>query len=110
LQSRSLATAVSAGFTILTFSRHATICKGLKSYSNTYTYIWIQNMHYNKKQEAKSETAEMKFLQSAASYTRRDQIRCTKIREELNIFTLNGKIIKSTSQWKYHVQQMEDRF
>jgi hypothetical protein len=37
------------------------------------------------------------------------QIRNTKIREELNIFNLNYKIIKSRSQWKYPVQRMEDR-
>jgi hypothetical protein len=38
-----------------------------------------------KKMEAKMETAEMEFLRSAAgkaAYTRKDQIRNTKIREE----------------------------
>jgi hypothetical protein len=50
----------------------------------------------------------MKFLRSVASYTRKAQIRNTKIREELNIFNLNANIIKSRSQWKYHVQRMED--
>jgi multidrug efflux pump subunit AcrB len=39
-------------------------------------------MNYNKKNKAKIETAEMKFLRSVA---RKDQIRNTKIREELNI-------------------------
>jgi hypothetical protein len=63
-----------------------------------------------KKQEAKIETAEMKSLRSVAGYTRKDQIRNTKIREELNIFNINAKIIKSRSQWKYyHVQRMEGR-
>jgi hypothetical protein len=55
------------------------------------------------------ETAEMKFLRSVAGYTRKSQIRHTKIREERNIFNINNKIIKSRSQWKYHVQRMEDR-
>jgi hypothetical protein len=69
-------------------------------------------MDYNKKKQhkAKTETAEMKSLRSVASYTSYEQIRNTKIREELNIFNLNAKIIKSRSQWKYHVQQMEDRW
>jgi hypothetical protein len=30
-------------------------------------------------------------------------------KEELNIFNLNDKIIKSKSQWKYHMQLMKDR-
>jgi hypothetical protein len=42
----------------------------------------------------------MKFLRSAEGYAREDNIRNTKIREELNIFNLNAKIIKSRSQWK----------
>jgi hypothetical protein len=49
-----------------------------------------------KKQEAKIETAELKFL-SVAGFTRKGQIRNTKIREELNIVNLNAKIIKSRS-------------
>jgi hypothetical protein len=62
-----------------------------------------------KTQEAKIETAEIKFLRRVAGYTRRDQIKNNKIREELNIFNLNAKIIKSRSQRKYHVQQMDNR-
>jgi hypothetical protein len=62
-----------------------------------------------KKQEAKTETAEMKILRSVAGYIRKNQIQNIKIREELNIFNLNAKSIKSRSQWKNHVQRMEDR-
>jgi hypothetical protein len=51
----------------------------------------------------------MKVLSSAAGYTWKDQLRNTKIREELNIFNLNDKIIKSRSQYKYRVKRMEDR-
>jgi hypothetical protein len=36
-------------------------------------------MDYKKKQEAKIENAEIKFLRSVAGYTRKDQIRNTKI-------------------------------
>jgi hypothetical protein len=74
----------------------------------TLTYgseIWT----ITKKQEAKFETAEIKFLMSAAGYARKDQIRNTKIKEELDIFNINNKILKSKSQWKYHVQRMEGR-
>jgi hypothetical protein len=51
----------------------------------------------------------MKFLRSVAGNTGKDQIRNTKIREGLNIFNLDDKILKSRSRWKYHVQRMEDR-
>jgi hypothetical protein len=37
----------------------------------------------------------MKFLSGVAGYTRKYQIRNTKIKEELIIFNLNAKIIKS---------------
>jgi hypothetical protein len=42
-------------------------------------------------------TAEMKFLRSVAGYRKKDQIINTKIKEELNVFTLNAKITKSRS-------------
>jgi hypothetical protein len=67
--------------------------------------IKVRNMDYKKN----IETAEMKFLRNVAGYTRNDQMRRTKIREELSIFNLNAKIIKSRSQRKYHVRRMEDR-
>jgi hypothetical protein len=44
-------------------------------------------------------------LRRVAGYTRKGQIRNTKIKEELNIFNLNTKIIKSRSQWKCNSQQ-----
>jgi hypothetical protein len=51
----------------------------------------------------------MKFLRIAAGYTTKDQTINTKIREELNIFNLNAKIIISRLRWRCHVQQMDDR-
>jgi hypothetical protein len=68
--------------------------------------IWIINHQNNRNQNF--ETAEITFLWSAAGYTRRDQIRNTKIGEELNVFNLNNKFIKLRSQWKYHFIRMED--
>jgi hypothetical protein len=61
------------------------------------------------KQEANIETAEMKFLRNVAGCAGKDQIGNTKIMEELNIFSPNSKILKSRSQWKYHVLRMENR-
>jgi hypothetical protein len=39
----------------------------------------------------------MDFLRSMAGYTRKEQIRNTRIREELAIFNINNKILKSRS-------------
>jgi hypothetical protein len=61
-----------------------------------------------KKQEAKFETAEMKLSRSVVGYTRKDQVRSTEIREELDICNLNNKVLKSRSGWKYHFLQVED--
>jgi hypothetical protein len=44
-----------------------------------------------KKQEARIETAEIKFMRSIAGDTGKDQIRNTKIGEYLKIFNLNNK-------------------
>jgi hypothetical protein len=60
------------------------------------------------KQEARTKIAEMKFLRSVAGYKRIEQIRNSKIWEELNIFNLNYKILNFRSQWKNHVLRMED--
>jgi hypothetical protein len=45
-------------------------------------------MDYNKKEEARIKTAEMKFFRNVAGYIKKDQIRNTKIRERLKIFDL----------------------
>jgi hypothetical protein len=38
----------------------------------------------------------------------KDQIRNTKIKEEINIFILTNEILKFRSHWKHHVLHMED--
>jgi hypothetical protein len=45
--------------------------------------------------KAEIEIAEIKFLSGVSGYTGKYQIRNTKIKEELIIFNLNAKILKS---------------
>jgi hypothetical protein len=63
----------------------------IKIVSYTHTYNTL-NLNYHLSIKKK------KFLQSVADYTQKDQLRHTEISEELNIFSLNSKIIKSKSQ------------
>jgi hypothetical protein len=51
--------------------------------------IWVV-----KNREQNIKTVEMEFLRSVARYTRRDQVRNTRIREKLNIFNVTNKILK----------------
>jgi sulfur carrier protein ThiS len=67
-------------------------------------------VEYNEKTGRKIETAEMNFFRTVSGYTIMDQIRNTKITEELSIFYLNNQILKSRSQWKYHALRIEDRW
>jgi hypothetical protein len=46
-----------------------------------------------KKQETKIEIAEMKFLRSVAGYRRKDQMRNTKGREELNVLLSSSLLV-----------------
>jgi hypothetical protein len=50
------------------------------------------------KQEAKIETAEMECLRSVVGYTGKGQIGNTTISEELTIFSIYNKVLKSRSQ------------
>jgi hypothetical protein len=60
----------------------------------TLNYIRIRNLEY---QGTKTEIAKMVFFRNAGGYVRKDQIRNNQIREELNIFNLVNKILKSRS-------------
>jgi hypothetical protein len=60
----------------------------------------------NKKQKIK--TPDMRFLKNVAGYIKRDHLRNIRIREELNVFNISNKILKSLSQWKY-ILRTEDR-
>jgi hypothetical protein len=59
-------------------------------------------LNYKKEQRANIETPEIIFL-SVAGYTKKDLIRNVNLGEELS-----NTILKSRSQWKYHVLRMED--
>lgn len=61
------------------------------------------------RKEEKTETAEMKISGSVAGHRMNDKIRNTKYREELNIFILINKIVKSSSACKCNVLRMEER-
>jgi hypothetical protein len=65
---------------------------------------------YNKRsrKEENTETAEMKFSASVAGHRMNDKIKNTKFWEELNIFILINKIVKSSSPCKYNVLPMEE--
>jgi hypothetical protein len=56
-----------------------------------------------KKKEAKNEIAEMNFWGTVADYTRKDQTRNTKIKEDLNVSNLSDNIPKSSSQGDYYM-------
>jgi hypothetical protein len=48
-------------------------------------------LDYNKKKDdVKIKIAEMKFMSNVAGYTRKDQIRNIKMREELNILRVHA--------------------
>jgi hypothetical protein len=59
-----------------------------------------------KKKEAQLETAEMNSFKNVAGSTRKDQIRNTKIKEELIIFNLHNQFLKFRSQREYHILRM----
>jgi hypothetical protein len=68
----------------------------------TYGYE-IRKQQKNRKQKLKLQKRNS-WVQQA---TQGRQVKHPKIREELNVFNLNTKIIKSRSRWKYNVQRME---
>jgi hypothetical protein len=54
---------------------------------------------------------DIKFCKAMSECSRlHKEGRNNKIREELNFFNINNKILQSRSQWKYHILQMKDRF
>jgi hypothetical protein len=63
-------------------------------YRSTKLWLYLHSyMDCKKKDEAKIETAEIKFLRSVAGYRWKDQIRYIKVREELlKIFNLMLKL------------------
>ena len=65
---------------------------------------WVPTQKLNSKIQA----AEMKFLRSVKGCTRMDKIRNDAIREELNIESVNNKIIENRQKWIEHLVRMED--
>ncbi|XP_075213729.1 uncharacterized protein LOC142319938 [Lycorma delicatula] len=54
------------------------------------------------------QAAEMRFLRAIIRITRKDKVRNDEVRQQLNIFNLNGKIIENRNNWKQHVDQMDN--
>ena len=73
----------------------------------TLTY-WSELWTLTKMQEASIETPEMQFLRSVIKYKRIGQKRNSRIREELNVFKLNDKILEYRTNWENHVLIMEE--
>ncbi|XP_075232478.1 uncharacterized protein LOC142330896 [Lycorma delicatula] len=59
-----------------------------------------------KQMETLIQTAEMRFLRSVAGYCLNNRKRNSEIRNELNIFELNGKIRGLREIWKTHVDRL----
>jgi hypothetical protein len=54
------------------------------------------------KKRGGGQKQKVTFLRSVKGYTRKDQIRKTKIMQEPNVSNLSNKILKSGSWWKYY--------
>ncbi|XP_075221789.1 uncharacterized protein LOC142324741 [Lycorma delicatula] len=52
---------------------------------------------------------EMYFLSSVIGITRRVRVRNEEVRQKLNIFNLNDKIIEYRNNWKQHLDRMSNR-
>ena len=55
----------------------------------------------------RSEAAEMGFLRPTAGYTLLDK-KSSDIREQLGIFNINGKLTQYKTNWREHIQRMDD--
>jgi hypothetical protein len=64
----------------------------------------------SKREESKTQSSEMLFLRSVKGCFRIDRIKNDDMRQELNIFTLTGKIKDNKVRWCQHLNRMsEDR-
>lgn len=54
------------------------------------------------------QASEMRFLRSVMGVTRMDRIRNEEIRQSLNIYNLNNKIVEYRQNWRSHVERMSD--
>lgn len=61
-----------------------------------------------KRIQNKIQSAEMTFLRRTKGCTRSDRFRNEDIREELHIFSMNGRIKEHRDRWFQHINRMED--
>lgn len=65
---------------------------------------WVEKASYRNK----IQSAEMRFLRSVKGYSLKDKKRNEEIRQQLNIFTLNDRILNNKTNWESHVLRMDD--
>jgi hypothetical protein len=74
-------------------------------------FCMAQNVGHSLKDKKSSlETAEMRFLRSAAGYRLIDHRRNEDTREELQIIDINSRITDYQIKWLQHLERMEQKF
>ncbi|KAJ4431066.1 hypothetical protein ANN_19659 [Periplaneta americana] len=82
-------------------------CPWCRSCAVRSTYI-IETWIPTQRQISTIQSAEMRFLRSIKGCTRLDRIRSDEIREELNIESVDNKIIENRRYWIEYLLIMED--
>ena len=66
-----------------------------------------ENWALNRSERRRIETNEMKFLRRVAGLNLLDQVSNNDIRNSLEIFNLNERIIDNKERWHAHIQRMD---
>ena len=66
-------------------------------------------MDIKKSDEKRIESVEIKFLKRTGSYRLIDKLRSFKIRKELKIDAIEGRISEYRTDWINHINRMESK-